>query len=112
MTKHIPGPWKAHTNGYDWFVTAKDFRGADCKVGKLYVMEIESFTGEVGDTFTEGNAIIAAAAPEMLDSLKQALKHLRDLKAWDDSQAVPKAFAISAIANGLKAAGISDLGSI
>jgi len=112
MTTHAPGPWSAHTNGTDWFVTARDFRGAECRIGKVYVMDLEYHPDKDGVSLTEGNARLAAAAPDMLAALKEALRHLRNLQPMDDSQAVPKAFALSAVANGLLAAGIRNLSDV
>lgn len=48
----------------------------------------------------------------MLNALKQALHHVRNIPAAYDQVGVPKAFAICAIADGLKSAGITNLGDI
>ena len=105
MIEHSPGPWEAQSNGHKWWsVVGRDVNGV-----KFYIATMEQTTET---SRAEGDAKIMAAAPEMLEALKQALHHVRNIPAEYDQVAVPKAFAISAIANGLKAVGITNLGEI
>lgn len=78
MSKHTPGPWWSHTNGSDFFVTATDFHGANGKVAKCYVADVQKFRNESGEDECQANAQLIAAAPDMLEALKVALLALGD----------------------------------
>ena len=79
MSNHTPGPWAAHTNGLDYFVTAKDFHGAECKVVKMYIAEVKRFRDAEGEMQAEANANLVAAAPELLRIAEESLSALAEL---------------------------------
>lgn len=70
---HTPGPWIARQRGADWVVEPKD--------GRLF---------NVGDALyhpeNEANARLIAAAPEMLEMLRDALLYI---EACEERDIVP-----------------------
>lgn len=78
MSKHTPGPWRSHTNGSDFFVTATDFHGANGKVAKCYVADVQKFRNESGEDECQANAKLIAAAPDMLEALKGILNSFHE----------------------------------
>lgn len=112
--ERTPGPWYWDDGGY----------GEDCdppEPGKRWISIYDDDDSEVcvivnrTGSFSSNqfaNARLIAAAPDMLEAIKNALRHIRSIQAYDDSVAVPKAFAISALHEGLKSAGIENIASI
>lgn len=91
MTDHTPGPWS--TDGF----YIKDARGYTTAYALTGAKCIKSDC--------EANAKLIAAAPEMLQALKWALKHLDELAeqfpdnaAWSYGAIDPRALARAAIA--------------
>lgn len=71
MSKHTPGPWKMRnrTGNHDWNnwrIAAEDGPG---RVGGICRLD-ESLTGEE----SEANARLIAAAPELLEALRETLE--------------------------------------
>jgi len=109
---HTPGPWVIDYEGTVGHIKAfvGDKTPTVCKYGTDYRGERHSAL-EI-EHQDEANARLIAAAPGMHEAIKNALRHIRSIQAYDDSVAVPKAFAISALHEGLKSAGIENLASI
>lgn len=82
MTKHTPGPWRSHTNGSDFFVTANDFHGANGKVAKCYVADVQKFRNESGEDECQANANLIAAAPELLKCVEMLAAIQPDNVPW------------------------------
>ncbi|MFC6487322.1 hypothetical protein [Nitratireductor sp. GCM10026969] len=70
--KHTPGPLSVHRTGHEeQFVVASDWLHAEGDWGNIYV-HFSGYFGSYGpDMF--------AAAPDMLEALKEAKSELRDL---------------------------------
>ncbi len=67
--KHTPGPWKAQFNGWKNILVVKDSKW----VAEINFME---------DT-SEPNALLIAAAPELLEALEGLTEELEKIEAWD-----------------------------
>lgn len=85
--KHTPGPW---------FIDGDDIRAPDGDDDPWYVAEVITGCGP-GDA-TPANARLIAAAPDLLEALKDAQKAIRELRDqgaptayWDDIEAANKA---------------------
>jgi hypothetical protein len=106
IKKHTPGPWQL--NKTKTGVNAGSIRirqqsppmAASCAVQQRHQEELLA------------NALIIKAAPDLVDALIRTLRYVRKIPAYDDSHGVPKAVAICAIAEGLSAAGITDISTI
>lgn len=103
MIEHSEGPWRVDGERNDPARSAiiRDATG-------FAVADARHWLNKTHDD----NARLIAASPQLLEALKQALHHIRSIPADYDRVATPKAFAISAIAEGLRAVGITNLAEI
>lgn len=72
MKKHSPGPWIAVHNDSFWQIDSEAHRevGNACASDFIYLGDVEDgCTSE----FAEGNALLMAAAPELLEALESLL---------------------------------------
>ena len=85
-TKHTPGPWE---NGYGYGVTGPTtprVGGPCCDHDIPYVVvrvgtEVLAIVPGVAKEIAEANARLIAAAPELLEACRTALRHIRGLIA-------------------------------
>ena len=82
--QHTPGPW--HTNGY-----ASPISGAITVYHKPYGL------GDVADVHDAADAILIAAAPDLLDALK-AIADIKDEMVGSDWEEIELARSIARVA--------------
>ncbi len=63
MSKHTPGPWKAHFNG-----DGMEHEHGDIVTDEYLIAHVECSYGPIGEP--EANARLIAAAPQMYEALK------------------------------------------
>lgn len=79
MSKHTPGPWRSspYQNNDDPTPTGCwEIHALTCK------HVATTFSSDVPDAAAEANANLIAAAPEMLEALKDVLRRIADSDAW------------------------------
>jgi hypothetical protein len=75
--QHTPGPWAHHTNGaHTYSVTANDCHGAKC-----YITTINKFGDGEGGDHAPANAQLIAAAPCLLQALREIQANPNDPRA-------------------------------
>jgi hypothetical protein len=70
--KHTPGPWKINRHGYESLYACHEFVEGDSGIGVCGIWHPESHREQ------DANARLIAAAPELLEALKQVV-------AWMDA---------------------------
>jgi len=96
--QHTPGPWEAQTNRSPLTITSELPHLPQAKGGHRQFREIaEVYVSDKGDGAPEdfANAALIAAAPELLESLKEALEVMG---TWDDAEPGWATIARAAIA--------------
>lgn len=77
MSKHTPGPWKAITdNGKLWWIRTED--------------NLSSIASLIGQKEIVQNARLIAAAPELLETLKDCLDDERIANGYDSGSLAPE----------------------
>ena len=76
-TKHTPGPWMFDAT----------LKGDGSFGGSYIVSNNAKRTWPLAEVYSEDNARLIAAAPELLEALMDALKDLEALSQWDNASA-------------------------
>lgn len=98
MNKHTPGPWWLQADGVGWYVECTPERGHSVAYVRA---EVEEDDPDTPDAEKEANARLIAAAPDLLDALKELLD--QDEHGEDEIWVRNKARAAIAKATGEKA---------
>ena len=92
MSEHTPGPWRVDSSG--WSVEAKE-QGTSLYV-RLMAMKIMPW----GSRTAEANALLIAAAPELLEALESYVKNDEDDSGGEGAAVYTKAINSIAKARG------------
>lgn len=110
VTKHTQGPWSVSGSLINT-QRRNVARVLHCH-SETDASDHDALAPEYGEEF-KANCELIAAAPTMLESLKWAARHMRELDPEDEKSAeISKALTVQVIHEGLRAAGITNLAEV
>lgn len=80
MSKHTPGPWEAHVDGFGCSNTGGPYVAVSCDGVAIAHVLCGDRTGSRGDYPFAANARLIAAAPELLEALNRVMQEWNERK--------------------------------